>query len=133
VPKPIELLLVEDSAGDIMLIRQVLSREPVPISIRVAVNGNQAMEILDGHEFTPDLVILDLNIPQPSGFAVLQDIQREVPVVVFTSSSDPQDRVRSFDLGVKDYVRKPIDLDEYSTEVSRMFRNWSKRAVPSLE
>ena len=129
MPKPIELLLIEDSAGDIMLIRQVLSREPMQISIRVAVDGKQAKEILDGHEFIPDLVILDLNIPQPSGFAVLQDIQPDVPVVVFTSSSNPQDRLRSFDLGAKDYVRKPVDLAEYSAEVSRMVRTWASRAA----
>ena len=133
--KPIELLVVEDSAGDIMLIRQVLSREPVPITVHVALDGKQAMEILDRRQFAPDLVILDLNIPKLSGLAVLEHIQPDVPVVVFTSSSDPRDRQSSFELGAKDYVQKPTDLGQYGEVVSRIVRSWAsaqRRNLPHL-
>jgi CheY-like chemotaxis protein len=123
--KPVELLLVEDHAGDILLIRQALAGENFPISIHVAVDGKQAMQILAARQFEPDLILLDLNIPKISGLVVLEGIEPDVPVVVFTSSSDPKDRQSSFDLGAKDYVQKPTDLAEYGEVVSRMVRNWA--------
>lgn len=129
--KPVEVLLVEDNAGDILLIRQVLAREPFPISIHVAVDGKQAIQMLAAREFQPDLVILDLNIPNPSGLAVLECIETEVPAVVFTSSSNPQDRQYSFDLGAKDYVQKPTDLREFVQQVSQIVRTWG-RPEPSM-
>ena len=124
--KPVEVLLVEDNAGDILLIRQALGREPFPISIHVAVDGKQAMQMLDARQFEPDLVILDLNIPKVSGLSVLECTQPEVPVVVFTSSSNPQDRQCSFDLGAKDYVQKPTDFGEFVQQVSKIVRTWGR-------
>jgi len=129
--KPIELLLVEDNAGDILLIRQALAGELFPVSIHVAVDGKQAMQMLAARHFRPDLVILDLNIPKASGLSVLECTQPEVPVVVFTSSSSPQDRQSSFDLGAKDYVQKPTDLREFVREVSQIVRTWG-RPEPSM-
>ena len=129
--KPVEVLLVEDNAGDILLIRQALAGEHFPISIHVAVDGKQAMQMLAARQFEPDLVILDLNIPKMSGLSVLECTQPEVPVVVFTSSSDPLDRQCSFDLGVKDYVEKPTDLREYVQQVSQIVRTWG-RPEPSM-
>jgi CheY-like chemotaxis protein len=126
VPKPIELLLVEDSAGDIMLIRQVLSREPVPISIHVAVDGKQAGEILTAGQFKPDLIMLDQNLPEVSGLSFLERNHPDGPVIVFTSYANPRDHQRSLQLGAKDYVQKPTDLGEYSEVVSRIVRTWGR-------
>jgi len=131
VSKPVEVLLVEDNAGDILLMRQTLAREPFPISIHVAVDGKQAMQMLAARQFEPDLVILDLNIPKVSGLSVLECTQPEVPVVVFTSSSNPHDRQYSFDLGAKDYVQKPTDLSEFVRQVSQIVRTWA-RPEPSM-
>jgi CheY-like chemotaxis protein len=125
VSKPIELLLVEDSAGDIMLIRQVLSREPVPISIRVAVDGKQAGEILTAGQFKPDLILLDQNLPEVSGLSFLERNHPDAPVVVFTSYANPQDHQRSLQLGAKDYIQKPTDLTVYSEVVSQIVRHWA--------
>jgi CheY-like chemotaxis protein len=83
--KPVELLLVEDSPGDILLISQVLRDEPIPIKIRVAVDGEQALQMLEDSQFRPDLVILDLNIPKVSGLSFLARYALEAPVVVFSS------------------------------------------------
>ena len=121
--KPLEVLLVEDNVGDIMLMRQSLAREPVPISVHVAIDGSQAMQILSARQFEPDLIILDLNIPKMRGLSLLQRWRYDAPVVIFTSSSNPQDRQRAFDLGVKDYVQKPSHFDEYAEAVSGMVRS----------
>jgi DNA-binding response OmpR family regulator len=131
VLKPVELLLVEDNAGDILLIRQTLAAESFPISIHVAMDGKQAVQILAARQFIPDLLILDLNIPKISGLSVLERIQPDVPVVVFTSSSSPLDRQCSFELGAKDYVQKPTDLGEFVQRVSQIVRTWG-RPEPSM-
>jgi CheY-like chemotaxis protein len=124
--KPVEVLLIEDNAGDILLIRQALSSEPFPISIHIAVDGKQAIQMLAARQFRPDLVILDLNIPILSGLSVLDCTQLDVPVVVFTSSSNPQDRRCAFELGVKDYVQKSTDLREYVRQISQVVRTWAR-------
>jgi two-component system, OmpR family, response regulator len=87
--------------------------------------------MLAARQFEPDLVILDLNIPMVSGLAVLECTQPEIPVVVFTSSTNPQDRQYSFDLGAKDYVQKPSDLGEFVRQVSQIVRTWG-RPEPSM-
>lgn len=123
--KPLEVLLIEDNPGDIFLIRQVLENEPWPINLRVAMDGKQAVQMLAARYFEPNLVILDLNIPKLSGLSVLECSQRDIPVVVFTSSSEPLDRCCSFELGAKEYVEKPADLALYAQAVSSMVRNWA--------
>jgi len=127
VSKPLEVLLIEDNAGDILLIHQVLAGERFPVSIHVAVDGKQAMQMLAARQFEPDLVILDLNLPKISGLSFLECTQPDVPVVVFTSSNNPLDRQSSFELGAKDYVQKPTDLGEFAQVVSQMVRNWGYR------
>ena len=123
--KPLELLLVEDSPGDVLLIRQSLARESRKTNIRVALDGVQAMEILSIEGFKPDLVILDLNLPKVSGFYFLERCPPKIPVVAFTSSPNPQDRQRAIELGARDYVCKPMDFDEYCRAVRQMVRKWT--------
>jgi len=125
MPKPIEILLVEDNAGDILLVRQALAGEQFPINLHVAVDGKQAVQILAARQFEPDLVILDLNLPKLSGLSVLECSQASVPVVVFSSSDSPLDRRSAFELGAKDFVQKPTDLQAYGQVVSQMVRHWA--------
>ena len=123
--KSIEVLLIEDEPGDILLIGQALAEEPIPIRIHVAVDGKQAAQILSEGQFTPDVIVLDLNLPKLSGLGFLEGYGLDVPVVVFTSSSSRHDKRRAFELGAKEYVQKPTDLDEYRRLVSQILRNWA--------
>ena len=111
-----------------MLMRQILARERFPIRVHIAVDGTQAVHILEAKHFMPDLVILDLNIPKIPGLSVLESTEPNLPVVVFTSSSNPQDRQRAMALGAKEYVVKPTDLDEFSQAVSGIVRRWADAA-----
>jgi CheY-like chemotaxis protein len=123
--RPVEVLVVEDNAGDILLMKQALARESFPISIRVALDGKQAVQMLATRDFQPDLVILDLNLPKLGGLSVLECTSPYVPVVVFTSSSSSADRSAAFELGVVEYVEKPSDLGEYTSAVVQIVRNWA--------
>ena len=75
-------------------------------------------------DFQADVVILDLNLPKLSGFSILQRTRPTVPVVVFSSSSNPLDRQRSLELGAREFIQKPSDLDEYRQVVSKIVRTW---------
>ena len=85
--KPIEILLVEDNAGDALLIDEVLRESSTPVNLHVARDGMQALLMLAGDLAKPDLIILDLNMPILSGHAMLEKYHPvNVPVVVFSSS-----------------------------------------------
>jgi CheY-like chemotaxis protein len=124
--KPIEVLLVEDNSGDILMVKQAVARERYPVSIRVAVDGQQAIDLLSQRTFEPDLVILDLAVPKVDGLTVLEQSRPDAPVVVFSSSTSPAEVRRSFELGARDFIPKPIDLDDYSRVVGYMVRKWGR-------
>src|SRR5260221_61571 len=118
VMTPVQILLVEDQAGDILLTRQVLAGHLVPVQVHAAMDGQQAVSMLSDPSFQPDLIILYLNIPRISGHELLAQCKlRDVPVVVFSSSWDETDARRALELGARDYVRNPIDIDDYTHAV----------------
>jgi CheY-like chemotaxis protein len=123
---PSEILLVEDNAGDALLIGQALADYPAPVHLRIARDGEQALQMLGEPGFMPDLIILDLNIPRISGYGVLASyLARKTPVVVFSASQNEADVGRVLSLGAKDFVRKPLDLDDYKTAITGMVEKWT--------
>lgn len=123
---PSEVLLVEDNAGDALLVGQALAEYPTPIHLHIARDGEQALQLLGEPGFQPDLIILDLNIPKMSGHAVLALYpKKKTPVVVFSASENEADVDRAFALGAREFVHKPMDLDDYKTAVSGMVQKWA--------
>ena len=85
--KPIEVLLVEDNPGDTLLTFQAFDQSPTLVKFHLARDGEQALLLLRGKTFEPDLIILDVNLPKLTGFDVLEKYHpNNVPVVVFSSS-----------------------------------------------
>jgi len=124
--RPVELLLVEDSASDIFIIKDTLRELPFPVNVRIAVDGQQALKMFADENVRPDLVILDLNLPKVHGFELLQRCNLpEMRIVVFSSSSNPDDLRRSFELGAREFVHKPIGLDAFRQQVRQIVRNWA--------
>jgi two-component system response regulator len=121
--------LIEDNPGDIILIQQILSAALASVDIRVAMDGEQAVRMLCDPEFKPELVILDLNIPKIPGIALLAQCKPAAPVVVFSSSSNPAEIERAKELGVREFVQKPIDFEEFERVVRRMIQDWAKPAA----
>lgn len=118
------IFLIEDNAGDILLIRQTLDSLGLPIQVHVARDGDQALFMLAEGHFQPDLILLDLNLPRVSGSWFLERTRPKVPVVVFSSSSNPADIRQAVELGVKEFVQKPSDLQQYGERVCRIIRDW---------
>jgi DNA-binding NarL/FixJ family response regulator len=120
----VNIVLIEGNSGDVLLIQQILSAALPSVNIRVAMDGEQALGVLCDPDFNPDLVVLDLNIPKIPGIALLAQCKPSAPVVVFSSSSNPAEIERAKELGVREFVQKPIDFEEFERVVRRMVQDW---------
>jgi two-component system response regulator len=109
------VLLVEDNSNDEMLALRALKKVDISIRVDVARDGIEARDYLSNLEMPcPDLVLLDLKLPRMNGLEVLQSIRANpktigLPVVIFTSSSQPSDVMDCLDSGANSYVRKSVD------------------------
>jgi CheY-like chemotaxis protein len=122
-PDPIEVLLVEDDPGDVLLIREAFEDNKVANRLHVVADGVEALAFMrreNGNEDAPrpDLVLLDLNLPRKDGREVLAEAKaddklRSIPIVVLTTSQAEEDILRSYDLHANAYVTKPVDFDRF--------------------
>jgi CheY-like chemotaxis protein len=120
---PIELLLVEDDPGDVLMTREALGDSKLINNLNVVDNGEQALDYLRrqgpyAEAPRPDLILLDLNLPRLDGREVLSTIKddpelRTIPVVVLTTSDAEEDVLRSYQLHANAYVTKPVDFDGF--------------------
>jgi CheY-like chemotaxis protein len=120
---PIEVLLVEDDPGDVLLIREAFEDNKVANRLHVVADGVEALEFMrreGAHADAPrpDLVLLDLNLPRKDGREVLAEVKaddrlRTIPIVVLTTSQAEEDVLRSYDLHANAYVTKPVDFDRF--------------------
>ena len=122
-PDPIEVLLVEDDPGDVLLIREAFEDNKVANRLHVVADGVQALEFMrqsgeHAQAPRPDLVLLDLNLPRKDGREVLAEVKgderlQQIPVVVLTTSKAEEDVLRSYKLHANAYVTKPVDFDRF--------------------
>jgi chemotaxis family two-component system response regulator Rcp1 len=123
--QPAHILLVEDSAGDTLLVQQSLGFFPVPIKLHIARDGEQGITMLATADFDPSLIILDLNMPRISGYTFLQRYEpKEIPVVAFSGSSSDADKRFALELGASEYVQKPIELEAFTDVFCQIVVNW---------
>lgn len=132
--RPIEILLVEDSPGDVRLTLEALKEGRVRNNVHVARDGVEAMAFLRQEKpFSdkprPDLILLDLNMPRKDGREVLAEIKSDealklIPVVVLTTSSSEEDVLRSYDLHANCYITKPVDMDQFISVVRSLEDFW---------
>ncbi|KAA1419746.1 response regulator [Mumia zhuanghuii] len=128
--KPIEVLLVEDDAGDELMTREAFEDNKIANTLHVVRDGEEALDFLyrrGAHTAAPrpDLILLDLNLPKYDGREVLQVIKSDaelsvIPVVVLTTSSAEEDILRSYKLHANAYVTKPVDLDQFIAAVRQI-------------
>jgi CheY-like chemotaxis protein len=132
--RPIEILLVEDSPGDVRLTQEVLKEAKVRNQLHVVGDGAEAMTFLKkegkyADAPRPDLILLDLNLPKKDGREVLDEIKsdenlRRIPVVVLTISKSEEDVFKSYDLHANCYITKPVDLDQFLKVVKSIEDFW---------
>ena len=135
--KPLEVLLVEDSPGDVRLTQEAFRDANMSIRLHVASDGVEAMAFLrqEGSQVNaprPDFILLDLNLPRMDGREVLGKIKEDdnlktIPTVILTTSDSEADIVRSYELQANCYLSKPVQLDEFEALVRSINDFWLTR------
>lgn len=133
----IEVLLVEDSPGDVRLTREAFRDANVSVRLHVANDGVEAMAFLkqeDEHVDAPrpDFILLDLNLPKMDGREVLalikeHDSLKTIPTVILTTSDAEADIVRSYQLQANAFLTKPVQLDAFESLVKSISDFWLTR------
>ncbi|NBH05130.1 response regulator [Amycolatopsis sp. SID8362] len=133
-PAPIDILLVEDDPGDVLMTREAFEHHKIRNALHVAADGVEALEFLNREgRFRaaprPGLILLDLNLPRKDGRELLGEIKqdpqlRTIPVVVLTTSEAEEDILRSYELHANAYVTKPVDFEKFIEVVRKIDDFW---------
>lgn len=132
--EPIQILLVEDSPGDVRLTQEILKDAKIANHLSVVGDGEQAMRFLRrengfGEAPRPDLILLDINLPRKNGREVLAELRQEpelqrIPVIMLTTSAADEDIAAAYQLGGNCYITKPIDLGDFIDVVRSIENFW---------
>ena len=117
----LHILLVEDNAADVLLVREAIRNSNVKADVLIAYDGEQALRLLVELKFRPDLIVLDLNVPKFNGFAILEHYRScdGAPVMVLTCSENPEDKKRALALGAREYIIKPPSFQGFISTVQQ--------------
>ena len=124
------ILLVEDDPDHELLTIRALKKANIANDIHVARDGSEAIEALFGADpLRPQVILLDLKLPKLDGLEVLRriresDTTRMLPVVVLTSSDEERDVIRSYQLGVNSYIRKPVNFTDFAEATRQLGMYW---------
>ena len=128
--KPVDVLLVEDDEGDILITREAFEFHKIRNPLHVVTDGEQALQFVRRTgPFTdaprPGLILLDVNLPRLSGLEVLAELKRDpelllIPVVILTTSQAEEDILRSYRLHANAYVSKPVDFDHFVAAIRQI-------------
>jgi two-component system, chemotaxis family, response regulator Rcp1 len=128
--RPLDVLLVEDDAADVVIAREALRAGRLATRLSVVRDGVEALAYLRRENGfadagRPDLILLDLNLPRMSGHELLAEVKadeslRRIPVVVLSTSVAAEDVVRSYDLHANVYVAKPVDFDDFTDAIRQI-------------
>ena len=134
VGRSIEILLIEDSPGDVRLTMEALKEAKVLNRLSVVTDGVEALHFLrrtgpHAQAPSPDLILLDLNLPRKDGREVLEEIKRDpdlrrIPVVILTTSQLEADVTRAYDLHANCYITKPVDFKQFISVVRSIEDFW---------
>ena len=132
--RPVEVLLVEDDPGDTDLMLETMKQSKLRINMHLVDDGVKAMAFLRREDpykdaVTPDLILLDLNMPRKDGRQVLREIKgddtlKHLPVVILTTSQAEADVIGSYNLGANCYIPKPVGLREFGRVVRAIKEFW---------
>ena len=135
---PIEVLLVEDSPGDVRLTREALGEANTSIRLHVATDGVEAMlflkrEGIHARAPRPELILLDLNLPRMDGREVLAQVKADaslktIPTIILTTSESEADILKSYQLRANCYLSKPVQLDAFESLVKSINDFWLTKA-----
>jgi CheY-like chemotaxis protein len=125
----IDILLVEDNEGDIILTMEALQESRISNKVSVVTDGEQALALLDQTTSLPDLILLDINLPKIDGLEVLKTIKNDdrykmIPVIMLTTSSAESDILNSYSNHANCFITKPVDLNIFLNVIRTIEDFW---------
>lgn len=137
--RPFNILLIEDNPGDVRLTQEAFREGKKDINLEVVPDGVEALKFLQREEgysdkATPDLILLDLNLPKWDGREVLQAVKsnqdlKRIPIVVLTTSNAGADILKSYDLHANCFINKPVDFDKFFDIIHKIEEFWLNTAI----
>ncbi len=131
---PIQMLVVEDNTGDILLLTEAIEETGTPIQLSVVTDGKEAMNFLHRsgihqHAIVPDLILLDVNLPKISGYEVLKRVKadiglKHIPVIMFTTSSSQKDISKAYQHKASLFITKPVHDGGFLEVVTSIEHFW---------
>ena len=142
--RPLRILLVEDTSSDELLFRKALSKSEIPTNIHVIQDSQKVMDFLLHHQTKygidkPDIIVLDINMPQINGLTLLKKIKddsnlKTIPIIMLTNSVRKTDMLESYNNHANGFIQKSSDITAFFAEIDLMLRYWSKASIlPSTE
>ena len=132
------ILMADDDIDDYYLVRDAFERTSFPADLRLVSDGDELMDYLQkrgqfedtGDDSLPAMIFLDLNMPRKDGWEVLSEIKaiesfRQIPVIIFSTSSEEEDVLRSYELGASSYIRKPSTFEALMSIIEMIGRYWT--------
>jgi len=143
IQKVITILLIEDNPGDVRLTQEAFKEGSKDVNLDVVMDGVEAINYLYkkgqySDKKSPDLILLDLNLPKMDGREVLERVKsddnlRRIPIIVLTTSDADQDILKSYNLHVNCYLNKPVDFDKFFDIIQKIEDFWLTTAIlPSM-
>jgi two-component system response regulator len=132
------ILLVEDNTDDVLLTQRAFQKSPIENQIQLVIvkDGLEALNYLfeprkdkGDNSITPDIILLDLNLPKLNGLQILERIRKNpdtrlVPVIILTSSKEEADLTKAYTLGANSYIRKPVDFQKFREAIQQLGLYW---------
>lgn len=136
--KPVHILLVEDNEDDIIILKEVLTKHKIGQDLSTVRDGDEALDYifkkgLYSDVITPDLILLDLNLPRKNGMEVLKEVRshgtyKYLPIIVLSTSSSPDDITESYEKHANCFITKPSDILSLDSMVQEIKSFWLKTA-----
>ena len=137
--RPYSILLIEDNPRDIRLTQEAFKESKKDVTLEIATDGLDAMKFLRkegqyAEKATPDLILLDLNLPKWDGRDILREIKNDsllkrIPVVVLTTSNAGSDILKCYELHANCFINKPIDFDKFFDIIHKIEEFWFSTAI----
>ncbi|MEJ1223878.1 response regulator [Sediminicola sp. 1XM1-17] len=126
--KHYHIMLIDDNEGDLFLMNEVLERIVVAEST-IIKDGQEALDFFNDNSCIPELVFLDINLPKKNGYEVLEFIRNElmlknIPVIVFSTSSSIEDVMKSYKGDASVFLTKPVNFDDFEQLVTKAVQFW---------
>ncbi len=128
--KNLNILLVEDNLIEIMKMKRAISLLNLNHKLYEAENGEEAIKFLEGKSNTPDIILLDLNMPRINGIEFLKILKqngdfKHIPTIILTTSCNQKDLLECFKIGMSGYVLKPLKYEDYVKKIEAVLNYWS--------